>query len=52
MSQMAVAKILNSAKIDAQKWINQQEAIKKEEQKHEEEMFNDEKLEKILVLVD
>ena len=31
MSQMAVAKILNSAKRDAQKWINQQEAIKKEE---------------------
>ena len=49
---MAVAKTINAAKRDAKKWLDQQRLIKEEEEKHEEEVFNDEKLEKILVLVD
>lgn len=51
-SQMTVAKVINLARRDAQKWISQQQAIKEAQEKHEEQLYNDEKLEKILVLVD
>ena len=49
---MTVAKVITSARRDAQKWIAQQEAIKQAQEKHDEQAYNDVKLEKILVLVD
>lgn len=52
VSQMTVAKVITTARRDAQKWITQQEAIKQAQEKHDEQAYNDVKLEKILVLVD
>jgi len=51
-SQMTVAKVITLARRDAKKRISQQEALKEAQEKQDEKIFNDEKLEKILVLVD